>query len=1551
MAYSIKDSIILADSRDIVNAGVVTASKYVGGSLETTGDINVGGGASISGDIELGGNLNVVGIATIGDITVNGPDIGTRNINATGILTVAQSSLGIATAFDLTIYNQLKDSKGAVGAANSVLATVGNKLVWTTPSGAGLATAFAPGSTFFVAENGSDSNDGLSPSTPWASISYALSQISPATYDVLEVGAGDYTETFPLIVPNGVTIKGAGQRATLIRPTPATETNDGFRLGNACTVEDLSIGDMLKPAGVNNSYAFSFNVGTAITTRSPYVSRVTVLNRGSVQTADDPYGYNSANNYPVSAPGAAAFKIDGADVDASSLEAGFLLNEVTAFVPGNEGIFMTNGARAEVLNTFIYFATEGIRGESDTSTGLSGSGRTRLTLENPTAAVQAGNTVDYYSSSGTTILATGTVDEVSGNYVYLTNAGSGEFVVAENRTAVPVNFVNSAQISSAQARFGPTSLDVTNTNSDAVTAENTGFGFGTGDFTVEGWVYITGFSSGKYIWDMRSTAASDIKLSLEDLGGGDLGVNIGASQFLASTGSPLSINTWHHVAVSRDGTDFHLYVDGTEEDLAVNSTDLGTFGTLHIGADYTDNDGVTGFIDEFRITKGAAKYTGASYTVPTSALVADSNTSILLHFDGTNGDTSTTDDIIVFQDIRFTGGNTADRITLADYSEFGADLRCVGSAVEYGNRGVVGDGVGVTLRLISINFNHVGAGGDISNDPNLAIQANEVTETNSAEVSYVSIDHKGDFRVGESFYVDQESGSVSFNDTTTDLTSLNSLTITDGTNSSIITPVSGRFGNVQISGNQIESTTGDLNLVTAGSGSVNIQADLNVVGVISASGVNLASITNGDTSVALDDTGTDGTVRFITDGSEAGRFTNANDLEVVGSIKTGAGESVTSGFFYGDGAGLTNISADGVNLDGTDLSPRNINASGIVTVTGSADFNSDLDVAGPTNLQSTLAVGGTVSVASTAYIEELVLTNPLEIVSVTDAIIGTATVTTLDVTGEATFGGDITGDGATNILGINSVTATTFYGNGSNLTGVIGSGEGGAISGNLSVESLEVTVGASTFTGNVNFNDDIVGDGASNILGINSVTAVEYYGDGSNLTGVLSQDGGGNAELTGNLNVDTLTVAGLSTFTGLADFDGGIDVAGLAQLTDVQVSGSATVTGDLSVGGNLSLTGDITLDDISADSLVVAGISTLNGQVQATAAGVGLTVTNDAFVGGTLTANALVGDGSGLTNISADGVNLDGTDLSPRNINVTGIVTVAGTTNLVDVQVSGAATVTGDLSVGGNLNLTGDITLDDINADSLVVAGISTLNGQVQANGAGIGLTVANDAYIGGDITGVGSVTAASYYGDGSNLTGLVGSGGDGNIAGNLSVESLDVTVGPSTFAGSIGVAGSVTAATFFGDGAGLTNISADGVNLDGTDIEPRNLNVTGIATVAGNLNAGQDLIVTRNGVFGGIATAVEFDSTSDVRLKRGIKTLDNALNKLREINGVEFYWKRSGEKTIGVIAQQVEEIYPELVRGDEPLTVNYNGLIGVLIESVKELKLRVEELEDKLES
>ena len=96
-----------------------------------------------------------------------------------------------------------------------------------------------------------------------------------------------------------------------------------------------------------------------------------------------------------------------------------------------------------------------------------------------------------------------------------------------------------------------------------------------------------------------------------------------------------------------------------------------------------------------------------------------------------------------------------------------------------------------------------------------------------------------------------------------------------------------------------------------------------------------------------------------------------------------------------------------------------------------------------------------------------------------------------------------------------------------------------------------------------------------------------------------------------------------------------------------------------------------------------------------------------------------------------------------------------------------------------------------------------------------------------------------------------------------------------------------------------------------------------------------------------GVAVSGDVNSTSDINLKKDIEVVTSATEMLNELRGVRFIWKENGEPSLGVIAQEVEAILPELVRGEEgDKSVNYSGLIGVLIEAVKELTARVEELE-----
>lgn len=97
-----------------------------------------------------------------------------------------------------------------------------------------------------------------------------------------------------------------------------------------------------------------------------------------------------------------------------------------------------------------------------------------------------------------------------------------------------------------------------------------------------------------------------------------------------------------------------------------------------------------------------------------------------------------------------------------------------------------------------------------------------------------------------------------------------------------------------------------------------------------------------------------------------------------------------------------------------------------------------------------------------------------------------------------------------------------------------------------------------------------------------------------------------------------------------------------------------------------------------------------------------------------------------------------------------------------------------------------------------------------------------------------------------------------------------------------------------------------------------------------------------------GTLSATTFNSLSDASLKENVKIITSATDIVNQLNGVEFTWIDNGRKSYGVIAQDLEKVIPELVEGTSQKTVNYSGLIGFLIESVKELSARVKELEDR---
>jgi|11BtaG_2_1085332.scaffolds.fasta_scaffold00103_46 hypothetical protein len=100
-----------------------------------------------------------------------------------------------------------------------------------------------------------------------------------------------------------------------------------------------------------------------------------------------------------------------------------------------------------------------------------------------------------------------------------------------------------------------------------------------------------------------------------------------------------------------------------------------------------------------------------------------------------------------------------------------------------------------------------------------------------------------------------------------------------------------------------------------------------------------------------------------------------------------------------------------------------------------------------------------------------------------------------------------------------------------------------------------------------------------------------------------------------------------------------------------------------------------------------------------------------------------------------------------------------------------------------------------------------------------------------------------------------------------------------------------------------------------------------------------------------GTANAANFNSTSDATLKTNVETLSGSLDAVMSMRGVSFDWVESGAAEIGVIAQEVEEVVPDVVNtnGEGIKSVKYGNLVGVLIEAIKEQQTQIDELKSKI--
>jgi len=821
------------------------------------------------------------------------------------------------------------------------------------------------GKIYYVATNGNDTYSGTHQNDPYASLKKALT--SATSGDTVFLYPGTYTEIFPLTVPVGVTVKGESLRSVTIQPTVATVDKDAFLLNGETTVEDLTITGYRYNSGNNTGYAFRFANNFTVTTKSPYVRNVTVISRGSVTSAIDPYGFDSND------AGKGAL-LDGSVANILSKEAACLFSSVTFFTPNQECLSATNGTRVEWLNSFSYFADKGMYLYSG-STGFANAGKTALRLSGTTGTFNVGNTISYYDTDGVTVLASGTIaSKDTDGKLYLTGKITG-LQTAIERSGKTITANGDAKLSTTQKKWGTASLALNGTNGYAYVQSNTGFAFGTSDFTIEFWVYRNNTTLTEGFLDFKTTNPQSAP-NIYALGT-NLHYFVNGSTRIFGQAALSSANTWYHVAVSRNGTDTRMFVDGIQVGFTWTDTTDYVSAPMVIGNNYVYTAGLNGYIDDLRISKGIARYTN-DFTAPTEVVANDHHTVFLSRFDGANNSTTLVDESILIQDIRnITTGATASKIDLVDYSDFGVEVRAIGSATVYGNYGVEGVGHGVVAYLIGHNLAYIGVGKRSDNDTTYVVQDNEIVETGGAKIYYSSVDHKGDFRIGDLFYVNQQDGSIQFTNSNFLINSENGITFTNGDNTTYIDGTKIETGNLRLSGNTFESVTGPINVVSATDqvnflNNVNITGDLAVTGNITIAG-----------NIQVGDQATD-TVNFIagvdsdilpsiTDQYNLGRsdlewkylYATAEDVGNVriydNLITTNASNvdlvlSSNGGIVYvpnNDAQFGQNVTVDGTTtlLDTT--------ITGTVSQTGDYTQTGDFTQSGNTDISGTLTVSGT----------------------------------------------------------------------------------------------------------------------------------------------------------------------------------------------------------------------------------------------------------------------------------------------------------------------------------------------------------------------------------------------------------------------------------------------------------------------------------------------------------------------------------------------------------------------------------------------------------------
>ena len=762
-----------------------------------------------------------------------------------------------------------------------------------------------------------------------------------------------------------------------------------------------------------------------------------------------------------------------------------------------------------------------------------------------------------------------------------------------------------------------------------------------------------------------------------------------------------------------------------------------------------------------------------------------------------------------------------------------------------------------------------------------------------------------------------------------------------------------------LTGNQTVTISGDV----TGSGSTSITATLSATGVSAGTYNSVTVDTKGrvisGSTVTVSETSTlDNVVSRGATSSYAISITNgtASTSTITGALKVSGGVGIggnlwVGGTVNGSGSGLTSVNASTITASdystNTALYPVWATAEGAGTktlgVATSISFNSN---AGSLSLVNSLTVTGS---AVTSIVPS----------SFTDATESSSTTT-----------------GALKVTGGVGVAKNLYVGGNTVITG------------NLTVNGTTTTLNTATLSvadNIVTLNSDYTSGVPSENAGIEvrrgaqATTALRWLEQGSSGKWQLTNDGTTYSDIrfgSALINIATETT--------------GNYVAGITAGTAITVSGSgsngATVTiNNAGVTSNVAGTGITVSGATGAVTITNSGVTTVTATTpivtSAASGGITLTHANSGVSAGTY------GSGSAIPVIA---VNASGhiTGLS------TTAVTALTTVQAVDSDSGYSWSATGTSAAGTNLRMISGSGIDvDVDTANVALRVTNTDKGSSQSifkNIADSGGTTQFSAGSNSDslrfaASGIASVSFSSGTKTvtiGATSTDTLSSvTGRGNSTGSA-ISITNATAASSTATGALVLAGGIGAQaySYF---AGLGSTAKITPRMTGVSLGTGNsgqLEINNAGSGACNItfhregvygahfgldtdnwfstygwSAGSGYTSMRHGALdarGDVTSTGEITAYSDIRLKTNIELIPDALGKVLQLRGVTFTRIDSGIHATGLIAQEVQKVLPQAVK-EAPegaiLTVNYGSMVGLLVESIKELKAELDAVKAEL--